>query len=194
MFLKAVTSQNRSHVCKLLRCVNRHDSSSAAISPKLRTSFRAFGAAASDMEDEYGIMEASKEAFNVPSFTLESGVTLENVNVNYKTYGTLNPAKDNVMVVCHALTGSAALDSWWGALLGDGKPFDTSKYFVVCANVLGSCYGTTGPTSINPSTNKHYGSSFPLVTVRDSVRLHMQLILEEIGANKVQEAVMPISF
>ncbi|OQS05759.1 homoserine O-acetyltransferase [Thraustotheca clavata] len=121
------------------------------------------------MEDEYGVMEASKQVFNLPHYTLESGITLENVDVNYKTFGELNAAKDNVMVVCHALTGNAALDSWWSGLLGDGKPFDTSKYLVVCANILGSCYGTTGPTSINPKTNKRYGADFPLTTVRDTI-------------------------
>ncbi|ETW06930.1 homoserine O-acetyltransferase [Aphanomyces invadans] len=137
------------------------------------------------IEDDYGVMEACKQVFHVPSFELESGVSLEAVDVNYKTFGTLNDAKDNVLFVCHALTGNAALDSWWGGLLGDGKPFDTSKYLVVCANVLGSCYGTTGPTSINPRTGKQYGQSFPAVTIRDTVRLHIRLVVEEIGASQV---------
>ncbi|RHY04714.1 hypothetical protein DYB28_001207 [Aphanomyces astaci] len=137
------------------------------------------------IEDDYGIMEACKQVFRVPSFTLESGVTLDDVHVNYKTFGVLNAAKDNVLFVCHALTGNAALDTWWGGLLGDGKPFDTSKYLVVCANILGSCYGTTGPTSINPRTGKRYGGSFPDVTVRDTVRLHIRLVVDEIGASEV---------
>ncbi|ETV75810.1 homoserine O-acetyltransferase, variant [Aphanomyces astaci] len=137
------------------------------------------------IEDDYGIMEACKQVFRVPSFTLESGVTLDDVHVNYKTFGVLNAAKDNVLFVCHALTGNAALDTWWGGLLGDGKPFDTSKYLVVCANILGSCYGTTGPTSINPHTGKRYGGSFPDVTVRDTVRLHIRLVVDEIGASEV---------
>ncbi|KAF0699654.1 Aste57867_9799 [Aphanomyces stellatus] len=137
------------------------------------------------IEDEYGVMEASKQVFHVPAFTLESGELLEAVDVNYKTFGTLNAARDNVMFVCHALTGNAALDSWWGGLLGDDKPFDTSKYLVVCANVLGSCYGTTGPTSMNPKTGRRYGASFPDVTIRDTVRLHLRLVVEEIGATQI---------
>ncbi|KDO28415.1 homoserine O-acetyltransferase [Saprolegnia parasitica CBS 223.65] len=141
------------------------------------------------MEDEYGLMEASKQVFHVPSFTLESGVTLEDVTVNYKTFGELNAARDNVLVVCHALTGNAALDTWWGSLLGDGKPFDTAKYHVVCANFLGSCYGTTGPTSVNPSTQRPYGSSFPLTTIRDSVGLHLRLVRDEIGAKKIAAVI-----
>ncbi|KAH9109352.1 hypothetical protein LEN26_001586 [Aphanomyces euteiches] len=144
---------------------------------------------ASSMQDDYGVMEASKQVFRLPSFQLDSGVTLDQVEVNYKTFGTLNASRDNVLFVCHALTGNAALDSWWGSLLGDGKPFDTSKYLVVCANVLGSCYGTTGPTSINPATGKRYGASFPDVTIRDTVRLHQRLVLEEIGATKIAGVV-----
>ncbi|OQR94858.1 homoserine O-acetyltransferase [Achlya hypogyna] len=141
------------------------------------------------IEDEYGVMEASKQVFSVAQHALESGVVLRDVVVNYKTFGELNAAKDNVLVVCHALTGNAALDTWWGGLLGDGKPFDTSKYLVVCANILGSCYGTTGPTSINTATNARYGASFPLTTIRDSVALHLRLVTEELGANKIAAVV-----
>lgn len=85
------------------------------------------------------------------------------LQVRYNHYGELNQAKDNVMVVCHALTGNSQLSTWWSSMLGPGKAFDTSKYFIICANVLGSCYGTTGPLSINPSTGKRYGASFPKV-------------------------------
>ena len=113
------------------------------------------------MQDEYGDMDDSGETFTTTNFKLESGKVLDEVNVRYKTWGTLNENADNAIVVCHALTGNAALDSWWGGLLGPDLPFDTNKYFVVCANVLGSCYGTTGPTSINPTTNNEYASDFP---------------------------------
>lgn len=89
------------------------------------------------------------------------------------------------MVVCHALTGNSRLDQWWGMMLGPGKVFDTDKYFIVCANILGSCYGSTGPLSINPETNQPYGKNFPKVTIRDSVRLHIKILLECFFIDKV---------
>lgn len=109
----------------------------------------------------------------IPEFTLESGVVLYNVPLAYKTYGTLSPNGDNAMIICHALTGSADVGDWWGPLLGGpGKAFDTSRFFVVCMNSLGSPYG-----SASPVTNKHgddslgrYGPEFPLTTVRDDVK------------------------
>jgi homoserine O-acetyltransferase len=109
----------------------------------------------------------------IPQFTLESGVVLHNAPVAYKTFGKLSPAGDNCMVICHALTGSADVADWWGPLLGgSGKAFDTSRFFVVCLNSLGSPYG-----SASPVTNKdgdpnagHYGPDFPLTTVRDDVK------------------------
>ena len=104
------------------------------------------------MKDEYGEMTADGDSFIQKNFGLENGVTLEEAQLRYQTYGQLNEEKDNVVVVCHALTGNASLHSWWGSLLGDGKAFDTSKYLVVCANILGSCYGSTNPQSINPTT------------------------------------------
>ena len=86
--------------------------------------------------------------------------------------------------------GAAAdAQSWWGEILGSGKPFDVEKYLIVCANVLGSCYGTCGPTTNNPMTGQPYGGDFPLVTVRDSVRLHSRLLIECIGALEVRAVV-----
>ena len=76
----------------------------------------------------------------MPSFTLESGRELNDVTVRYRTYGTLSEERDNALIVTHALTGNASLESWRGTLLGEGRAFDTSKYYVICANVLGSCY------------------------------------------------------
>ena len=105
----------------------------------------------SALQDEYGEMDDSGETYTIANFRLESGKVIDQVDVRYRTWGELNDKADNALVVCHALTGNASLDSWWGDLLGPGLPFDTNKYFVVCANVLGSCYGSTGPTSINPS-------------------------------------------
>ena len=83
------------------------------------------------MKDEYGKMDDSGETYAVKTFSLESGDVLENAEIRYNCYGTLNAKKDNVLVVCHALTGNASLHTWWGDLLGEGKAFDTSRYFVV---------------------------------------------------------------
>merc|ERR1719313_2759162 len=114
----------------------------------------------------------------VINFKLESGQVLPKVENRYRTWGTLNSAGSNALIICHALTGNANLESWWGAFLGKGKPFDTSKYFVFCSNVLGGCYGTTGPASIDPATGERYGGSFPKVTIRDMVRLQAAVLLQ----------------
>ena len=137
------------------------------------------------MKDEYGAMDADGETFTVDAYALESGIRLVRPQVRYRTYGAFNAQRDNCVVVCHALTGNAALDSWWGDMLGPGKLFDTQRYLIVCLNVLGSCYGTTGPTSINPATGLRYGASFPDVTVRDSVGLHILAVRDGIKARSV---------
>ena len=137
------------------------------------------------MNDEYGAMTDEGETYETPRFELESGAVLEPAVVRYQTYGTLNARRDNAMVVCHALTGNASLHSWWGGMLGPGKLFDPERYFVICANILGSCYGTSGPTSINPRTGEPYGADFPDVTVRDTVKLHMQMVREGLGVRQV---------
>lgn len=123
------------------------------------------------------------------SVRLESNAQLREVQVNYKTFGTLNASGNNALFVAHALTGNAALDSWWGTLLGPGKPFDTDRYFVVCANILGSCYGTTGPASINPATGLQYQGAFPSITIRDTVALHMRLLRHVLGVRQVAAVV-----
>lgn len=107
-------------------------------------------------------------------FALESGETLPEVTVAYRTWGRLNAAGDNAVVVCHALTGSADADAWWGDLFGAGRALDPEKYFIVCSNVLGGCYGTTGPASLAPDGIR-WGHRFPTITVRDQVRLQMAL-------------------
>lgn len=107
----------------------------------------------------------------------------------YKTFGSLNEAKDNCFVVCHALTGNQSLEEWRGSMLGPGLPFDTNRYFIVCANVLGSCYGSTGPQSIDPSTGKMYGNTFPEVTIRDTVGLHIENIKQKLGVKSVHAVV-----
>lgn len=106
----------------------------------------------------------------IPSFTLESGVVLTKVPVAYKTWGQLNSNGDNAMIICHALSGSADVQDWWGPLIGPGRAFDTSRFFIVCLNSLGSPYGSASPVTINPETWTHYGPEFPLTTIRDDVK------------------------
>ncbi|KAI9060969.1 homoserine O-acetyltransferase [Trametes sanguinea] len=122
--------------------------------------------------------------FHVPSFTLESGHVLKDVPVAYKTWGKLNESGDNVMIICHAFTGSSDVEDWWGPLMGRGKAFDPSRYFIFCANVLGSPYGSASPVTINPETGKPYGPEFPLTTIRDDVRIH-KLVLDHLGVQSV---------
>jgi homoserine O-acetyltransferase len=141
------------------------------------------------MKDEYGKMDSSGIIYKSQNFVLESGVVLPEVQACYNTFGQLNERRDNLLVVCHALTGNSRLDQWWGTLLGPGKALDTDKYMVMCANVMGSCYGTTGPSSLDPSTGRTYGMSFPAVTIRDTVRLHMELARNALGATSVVCAV-----
>ncbi len=118
------------------------------------------------------------------SFELECGKSLSSVEIAYCTYGQLNEEKDNVIYVCHALTANADVSNWWPGMVGEGLIFNTNKYFIVCANLLGSCYGTTGPTSINPETKKKFGKSFPLVTVRDLAKAH-QLLAEHLQLKSI---------
>ncbi len=123
--------------------------------------------------------------FFVDSFTLESGVELRDVPVSYRTWGTLRPAGDNAVVVCHALTGDTAVDTWWEPMIGPGRVLDTERYFVVCANVIGSPYGSVGPLSVNPDTGRPYGPDFPETTIRDTVRLHKELV-EALGVRHIR--------
>ena len=118
---------------------------------------------------------------NTP-LTLESGRTLSPITVCYETFGKLNADKSNAVLVCHALTGDSHVATtsdkpgWWDSVIGVDKPINTDDYFVICSNVLGSCYGTTGPSSINPVTHSFYGLSFPLVTISDMVTVQEKLI------------------
>jgi len=139
-----------------------------------------------EMKDEYGKMTSEGVTFVEKEFILENLVVLPRAELRYQTYGRLNEAKDNVVVVCHALTGNASLHSWWGDLLGVNKAFDSSKYLIVCCNILGSCYGSTNPQSINPKTNTPYGKDFPDVSVKDTVKLQLKLIKDEIGASSIK--------
>lgn len=133
----------------------------------------------------------------VPSFTLESGVTLHNVPVAYKTYGTLSPEADNAMVICHALTGSADVQDWWGPLLGGPGPngeepraFDMSRFFVVCFNSPGSPYGSASPVTAKDGDPEkgHYGPEFPLTTIRDDVNL-FKVLLDDLGVKQIATVI-----
>lgn len=111
---------------------------------------------------------------------LEGGVQLHEVTLAYRSWGRLNTARDNAVLVCHALTGSADVDQWWPGLIGPGQALDPERDFILCSNVLGGCYGSTGPGDINPSTGRRYGGAFPAVSVRDMVRAQAQLA-DELG-------------
>lgn len=118
-------------------------------------------------------------------FQLESGEVLIGVRVAYRTWGTLNSTGDNAVLVCHALTGSADLDTWWQPFLGEGRSLDPQHDFIICSNILGSCYGTTGPTDRNPETGVVYGAGFPAITIRDMVRLQARLV-KALGVRSLQ--------
>ncbi|MEM7107405.1 MAG: homoserine O-acetyltransferase [Bacteroidota bacterium] len=117
-------------------------------------------------------------------FSLEGGGSLPELEIAYTTHGTLSPEKDNVVWVFHALTANANPLEWWSGLIGRNDLFSPSEHFIVCANMLGSCYGTTGPDHINPETGEKYGLHFPLVTVRDMVKAH-KLLQKNLGFEKI---------
>src|SRR5438132_2921562 len=137
------------------------------------------------------IVEANTVQFE--AISLDNGTTLAPVEVAYETYGELNAAKSNAIMVLHAFSGDAhaagisaetGKPGWWDNMIGPAKAFDTNKYFVICSNVLGGCQGTTGPSSINPAAGRPYGMSFPVFTIRDMVRLQKMLI-DSLGIRKL---------
>lgn len=114
-----------------------------------------------------------QELFKHPyPFALESGQILPEIEITYHTYGKLNAEKNNVIWVCHALTANSDVLDWWKGLFGDQNLFNPQEHFIICANVLGSCYGTTGPLSLNPTTGNPYCQAFPAITIRDMVQAH----------------------
>jgi homoserine O-acetyltransferase len=158
-----------------------------------------------------GVVET--QFFDLPKpLKLDCGRTLAPVRVAYETYGTLSPRRDNVILVCHALSGDAHAAGiaktapgestrdgfgaddrdnavpkglgWWDGMIGPGKAFDTERYFVVSTNLLGGCRGTTGPSSIDPATGSPYGSNFPVITVADMVRTE-RAVLDELGIERL---------
>lgn len=126
----------------------------------------------------------NKHSYQISNFTLENGATIPVLDIAYCTYGKLNVAKDNVIWVCHALTANADVADWWPNMVGPGLIFDTNKYHIICANILGSCYGTTGAGSINPETGEVYGQSFPFTTIRDMVQAH-QILAKHLGITDI---------
>jgi homoserine O-acetyltransferase len=129
---------------------------------------------------------------------LESGKTLGPINVNFQTYGELSPKRDNAVFICHALTGDAHVagrrtpedpkPGWWDGFIGPGKGIDTDRYFVICANVLGGCQGTTGPSSIDSATGHRQGPRFPFITISDIVGVHKALV-DSLGIKKLLAVV-----
>ena len=125
---------------------------------------------------------------------LECGKTLAPIDVAYETYGKLNEAGDNAILICHALSGNAHVagynspddkkPGWWDNMVGPGKGINTNKYFVICSNFLGGCSGTTGPSSINPATGKPYGLDFPIITIADMVKVQ-KLLLDKLGIKQL---------
>ncbi len=126
--------------------------------------------------------------------SLECGKTLGPIDVAYETYGRINEQKNNVILICHALSGDAHVagynspqdksPGWWDVMVGPGKDIDTNKYFVICSNFLGGCSGTTGPYSTNPKTKKPYGLDFPMITITDMVKVQ-KLLLDKLGIEKI---------
>ena len=136
-------------------------------------------------EQEYQPTPSQVKTFRSDQeFRLECGDALPELEISYTTYGKLNPEKDNVIWVFHALTANADPVEWWPGLVGNGFWIDPKKYFIICANILGSCYGTTGPDSIDPRTGEKFGINFPLITVKDMVSAH-QLLKDHLGINKI---------
>lgn len=117
-------------------------------------------------------------------FPLENGSVLPELTLGFHTFGTLNAERNNVIWVCHALTANSDVSDWWAGLFGPGNVFDPEKYYIVCANMIGSCYGSTGPRSTNPATGKAYGKDFPLVSMRDLAR-SQDLLRQHLGIESI---------
>src|SRR5258706_1385488 len=129
------------------------------------------------------IVETQSVSFD--SISLDNGATLAPVEVAYETYGALNAAKSNAILILHAFSGDVhaagighetGKPGWWDNMIGPGKAFDTDKYFMICSNVLGGCQGSTGPASVNPETGCPYAMAFPVITIGDMVRLQKMLV------------------
>ncbi|KAI6091121.1 homoserine O-acetyltransferase [Hypoxylon rubiginosum] len=139
-------------------------------------------------ENFYASLIQGQKFAVIPELALDSGEVLESCPVAYKTWGRLNETRDNVLVICHALTGSSDISDWWSPLLGRGKAFDPAHFFIFCANVLGSPYGSASPLTIDPRTGQRYASEFPQTTVRDDVRAHKH-VLDALGVRSIAAVI-----
>lgn len=135
--------------------------------------------------DEANEPSSSSVTFDKPGLQLEGGQVLSPFTIAYQVYGNLNADKSNAILICHALTGDqhcanvhpkTGKPGWWELLIGPGRPIDTNRFYVICPNIIGGCMGSTGPASIDPATNKPYGITFPVVTIRDMVAAQVQLV------------------
>ncbi len=154
----------------------------------------------STKDDSVGIVETQTAQIALPpgGFKLESGRSLSELTIAYETYGVLASGRDNVILVCHALTGDAhaagyhdasqSERGWWDQMIGPGKGIDTRFYHVICSNILGGCKGTTGPSSINPETGKPYGSLFPAITIGDMVNAQ-RILLEQLNITRLAAVI-----
>lgn len=133
----------------------------------------------------YGPPATARTFTHSQPFPLESGETLPGITIAYHTYGELSADADNAVWVCHALTANSDVADWWPNTVAQGRFLDPRRHFVVCANFLGSCYGTTGPACNNPATGRPWGLDFPRITVRDMVRAH-QLLARHLGISRVR--------
>jgi len=151
-------------------------------------------------QQSVGIVETRTAAIPLPpgGFVTQAGGRLDELHIAYETYGALSAGRDNVVFVCHALSGDAHVagyhtledkhPGWWDEMIGPGKGIDTNRYHVVCANILGGCKGSTGPGSTNPATGRPFGSHFPAITIRDIVRAHYML-LQYLGIKRLHAVV-----
>jgi homoserine O-acetyltransferase len=149
-----------------------------------------------DTQESVGITKTQYFTFAEPprDMLLECGRKFGPITLAYETYGELSPAKDNAILVLHALSGDAHAagfshpherqPGWWDIMIGPGKAFDTRKYFVICSNVIGGCKGSTGPSSIDPQTERPYALSFPMVTIHDMVNTQ-QMLIDHLGIEQL---------
>ncbi|MCB0431140.1 MAG: homoserine O-acetyltransferase [Flavobacteriales bacterium] len=133
-------------------------------------------------------MNPAQTYHHAETFELERGGRLPALDIAYHTYGELNAMGNNVIWVMHHLTANSDVADWWSVLFGEGKLLDPSRHFIVCANNLGSCYGTTGPSSLNPETGQPYLDTFPPITIRDIVHAH-RLLKDHLGIRKIHTAI-----
>jgi homoserine O-acetyltransferase len=151
-----------------------------------------------DQPGEVGLVEWKDFVSNEP-FSFASGESIPGITLRYETYGQLSAAKDNVILICHALSGDYHCagvhdlrdrkTGWWHNIIGPGKPIDTTRFFVVCSNVLGGCQGSTGPTSINPQTGLRFDLDFPLLSIEDMVAAQELLLRKEFGIEQIYAVV-----